>query len=186
MDENTMGSDIMAMMSEEEVRCVQDAIGDEGFTAMQATPVFLLSDSMAMVADCFAPELSAMLAIAFLSAEAGGLSAESSACLTDFYAEYGATPPDESDPAASIVYLFGFQTCLTDEEAIALSGGDDSVPLPSELNCLTSQISLDDLTALLTGLDALFTGNASPEMMQALQQLQIASEACGVDLMSMG
>ena len=186
MDENTMGSDIMAMMSEDEVACVQAAVGDEGFTAMQATPVFLLSDSMAMVADCFSPELSAMLAIGFLSAEIGVLSAESSACLMDFYAEYGALPPDETDQAASIVYLFTFQACLTDEEAIALSGGDESIPLPSQLECLTSQVSIEDLTALLANLESLFTGNASPEMLQTLQDLQIASEACGVDLLSMG
>ena len=186
MDENTTGSDIMAMMSEEEVRCVQDAIGDEGFTAMQATPVFLLSDSMAMVADCFSPELSAMLAIAFLSAEIGVLSDEGSACLTDFYAEYGAVPPDETDQAASIVYLFTFQMCLTDEEAIALAQGDESIPLPSQLECLTSQVSIEDLTALLANLESLFTGNASPEMLQTLQELQAASEVCGVDLLSQG
>ena len=186
MDESMTGGDLMAMMSDVEVACVQAAVGDEGFAAMEATPIFILSDSMSMVADCFSPELSAMLAIGFLSAEIGGLSAESSACLTNFYAEYGATPPDETDAAASIVYLFSFQACLTDEEAIALSGGDESMPLPSQLECLTSQVSIEDLTALLANLEGLFTGNASPEMLQTLQELQIASEACGVDLLSMG
>ena len=185
MDENTMGSDIMAMMSAEEVECVQAAVGDEGFTAMMATPVFLLSDSMAMVADCFAPELSAMLAIAFLSAEVGGLSAESSACLTEFYAEYGATPPDETDPAASLTYLFSFQTCLTDEEAMALSGGDDTIPLPSQLRCLTAQVDQETLTLLLTSFQELFTGSASPELMAAMQEVQIASASCGLDLLSL-
>ena len=185
MDENTMGSDIMAMMSAEEVECVQAAVGDEGFTAMMATPVFLLSDSMAMVADCFAPELSAMLAIAFLSAEVGGLSAESEACLTKFYAEYGATPPDETDPAASFAYLFGFQGCLTDEEAIALSGGDESIPLPSQVRCLTAQVDSETLALLLTSVEQLFTGSASPEVMEAMQEVQVASMTCGIDLFSL-
>ena len=186
IDETTLGSDIVAMVSEAEVECIRGALGEEGYAAMQATPVLMFADSLEMVADCFSPELSASIAIGLMSAQVGGLSAESSACLKDFYAEYGATGPDESDPAASIVYMFTFQMCMTDEEAMAFSGGDESMPLPSELRCLTAQTSIENLTILLTGLEALFTGNASPEMMQALQELQAASEVCGVDLLSQG
>ncbi len=186
MDENMTGGDVMAMMSEEEVECVQEAVGDEGLTAMEAMPIFLLSDSMAMVADCFSTELATSLAVAFTSAAAGGLSAESSACLMNFYTESGATPPDESDPAASIAYLFGFQLCLTDEEAIALAGGDESIPLPSQLKCLTAQVDQEALTLLLTSFPELLSGSASPELLQAMQQVQVASEACGVDLLTLG
>ena len=103
----------------------------------------------------------------------------------NFYGEYGAAPPDETDPAASIAYLFSFQMCLTDEEAIALAGGDDSIPLPSQLRCLTAQVDPETLTLLLTSFPELLTGSASPELMQAMQQVQIASESCGLDLLSL-
>ena len=186
IDENTLGSDIVAMMSEAEVECLRGALGDETYAAMQAAPVLMFADALEMVATCFSPELSAGIALSVISAQVGGLSAESGACLKDFYAEHGATGPNDSDPAAGFIYMFTFQMCLTDEEAMAFAGGDESMPLPSELRCLTSQTSIENLTILLSGLEALFTGNASPEMLQALQELQAASEVCGVDLISQG
>ncbi len=180
------GGDLMAMMSAEEIECVQAAVGDEGLAAMETMSVFLLSDSMAMVADCFSPALTAMLSIAFLSAQVGGLTDESTACLTDFYAEYGATPPDGSDPAEEIVYTFTFLLCLTDEEAEALTLEGDDAPAPSELRCLTAQTDQETLTLLLTSFMDLFSGNASPEVLVAMQEVQAAAEVCGVDLLTLG
>ena len=75
--------------------------------------------------------------------------------------------------------------CLTDEEAIALAGEDDSIPLPSQLRCLTAQVDQETLSMLLTSFPELLTGSASPELMQAMPEVQIASATCGLDLLSL-
>ena len=72
------GGDLMAMMSAEEIACVQSIVGGtsggESVPPMQETPIFMLPDSI--YGDCFSLELHIMLGIAALSAEIGPLSAE--------------------------------------------------------------------------------------------------------------
>ncbi len=186
LDENTTAGDLIAFVSEEEVACLIAQVGPEALAAMQSVPLVMLEDEIGLLASCISPELFAMVSEAMMGLMGGPeLSPDSAACVADFYAEQGTTPPDGSDVAAELAYTFGYLMCLTDEEAMAISGGDDSAPLPSQLKCLTSQMDEETLFLLLASVEDIFTGNASPEVMQAMQEVQIASVACDVDLFSL-
>lgn len=186
LDENTTAGDLVALVSEEEVACLIAQVGPEALAAMQSAPLVSLTDEIEVFASCISPELFAMISEAMMGLMGGPeLSPESAACVADFHAEYGTTPPDGSDIAADLAYTFNYLMCLTDEEAMALSGGEDGAPLPSQLRCLTAQMDQETLFLLLSSVEDIFTGSASPEVMQAMQEVQIASVACEVDLFSL-
>ena len=81
-----------------------------------------------------------------MSLQAGGLSDDSQACIKDVFAELG-VPSETMSEIDSLRSFITMQLCLTDEEAQALdaSGGEDPLPLPSQLRCISEQTELENL-----------------------------------------
>ena len=186
LDENSVVGDLVALFSEDEIACLVGQVGADALAAVQSTPIVMF-DQVDLIAGCISPEKFAMISEAMIGIMGGPeFSPESQACLEGFYAEFGMTPPpDGSDTAAEFAYLFNYLMCLTDEEAMALSAGGEDAPLPSQLRCLTAQVDPDTLFLLLGSVEEIFAGSASPEVLAALQEVQIASMTCGLDLLSL-
>ncbi len=182
-DSTTVG-DLTASLSESEVACLRATIGESIFDAILDIPLREIpTGTPDLPLECLAPESAIGLNIAFMSVEAGGLSAETRTCIASVAMEhpaaFGIGPPPTADDFAG---LFGagiqMNLCLTDEEAAALAGaGGDGLPPPSVMRCMEEQIgSLDDLLAAFLALMG-----EEPDPSAALG-LFAAAQECGADL----
>ena len=182
--DSTTVRDLTASLSEPEVACLRATIGESIFDAILDIPLMEVpTGTPDLPLECLTPESAIGLNIAFMSVEAGGLSAETRTCLAALAVEnpaaFGIGPPPTADDFAG---MFGaaiqMNLCLTDEEAAALAGGSgDGFPPPSVMRCMEEQIgSLDDLLAAFSAL----MGEA-PDPGAALG-LFAAAQACGADL----
>ena len=176
--------DITALLSEPEVACMREAIGETTFEAIADVPLGQIpGDTPAFPIECLEPDSAAAISVAFMSREAGGLSAEARSCLVALGREnpaaLGLVPPS---PDAGITELIGgavgISLCLSDEEAAALGGGgDELLPPPSVLRCLEGE--LGGLDALLAAFASMAGPAPDPE---AALGLLAAAQACGADL----
>ena len=107
---------------------------------------------------CLSPDNVIGLHIAFMSAEAGGLSTETRTCIRAVAEEnplaigIGEPGPD-TDFSDVMRGAFQINLCMTDEEAAALMGGDSSdLPPPSVSRCIEERLgSIEALLAFFTG-----------------------------------
>ncbi len=178
-DSTTVG-DILAVLSESEVSCLRDAIGAATIEAVQNIPLASAPPGTmeALPFECLAPESAIGISIAMMSAEAGGLSAETRSCVTALAMEnpsvFGIGEPPQ-DPAALFGTAIQMQLCMSDEEAArfaANSGGE--LPPPSVMRCMEEQLgSLEDLLTLFFG--------GEPDL-EKLGGLVAAAQTCGLEM----
>ena len=177
----TRVGDLMAYLSPAELGCVRDAIGGEVFDSIQAFPLGSVPGGVGnLPLQCLSPENVIGLNIAFMSAEAGGLSTETRTCIRGVAEEnplaigIGEPGPD-TDFADVMRGAFQINLCLTDEEAAALMGGDTSdLPPPSVSRCIEER--LGSIEALL----AFFTGQ-EPDPEEIFELFAAAAE-CGANI----
>lgn len=177
-DSTTVG-DLMAVLSEGEVSCLRDAFGAGAFDAVQGMPLASLpADSAEFPTDCLAPESTIGITIAMMSAEAGGLSAETRGCITALAMEnpsalgIGGPPEDPSELFATAIQM---QLCMNDEEAARFAANSGAeLPPPSVMRCMEEQLGgLEDLFTLFSG--------AEPDLAK-LGSLFAAAETCGLEM----
>ncbi len=192
IDETTRGAELIAALSEGEADCLRAAMGDASYEAMQD---LTLSES-AMGFDtfplqCLEPDTAIDLSVAMISLQAGGLSDDSQACIKDVFADLG-VPGEAMSMTDSMRSFITMQLCLTDEEAQALdmSGGEDLLPLPSQLRCVAEQIDLENLFIVFQAFTDLELSTEpptpSPEMTMAVAEIMAAQEACGIPTIIQG
>ena len=180
-DSTTVG-ELLAMLSASELSCVRDAAGGalEAFqdVPLSAVPSETMESSLPI--QCLTPESAISVQIAMMSAAAGGLSADTRGCIREVAAENPglfteAEPTSAAEAAALMSAGIQLQLCLSDEEALALVGGDaDGFPPPSVLRCMDEQLGgLEDLLALFFG--------GAPDL-EKLGELMAAGEACGLEM----
>ena len=180
-DTTTVG-ELLAMLSESELSCVRDAAGG-ALEAFQDVPLSAVPSEMmdaSLPIECFTPENIVNIQIAMMSLQAGGLSAETRGCIREVAAEnpglFAETEPVSPAEAAALMSAgIQLQLCLSDEEALALLGGDaEGFPPPSVLRCMDEQLGgLEDLFALFFG--------GAPDL-EKLGELMAAGEACGLEM----
>ena len=192
IDETTTGAELIASLSEGEADCLRAAIGDASYEAMQD---LTLSES-AMGFDtfplqCLEPDNAIDLSVAMMSLQAGGLSNDSQSCIKDVFAELG-VPGETMSETDSLRSFIIMQLCLTDEEAQALdtSGGEDPLPLPSQLRCVSEQTELENLFIIYQAFVDLESSTEpptpSPEMTKVVAEIMAAQETCGIPTIIQG
>ena len=177
----TRVGDLMAYLSPAEIDCVREAIGAEIFDSIQQFPLGSVPGGVGnLPLQCLSPDNVIGLHIAFMSAEAGGISTESRICIRAVAQEnplaigIGEPGPD-TDFSDVMRGAFQINLCMTDEEAAALMGDDTSdLPPPSVSRCIEQRLgSLDVLLAFFTGQEP------DPE---ALVDLFAAAAECGANI----
>ncbi len=182
--EATTVRDIMAFLSEPEIACMRESIGESVFGAIVDIPLAQIpEDTGGFPLDCLTPESAVGITVAFMSADAGGLSTETRTCvasvITDNPAALGiGPPPADADVADLLGTTIRMSLCFTDEEAAAFAGGEaDALPPPSVLRCMEEQ--LGGMDALLSAFSNL--ASPAPDAAAALGLLA-AAQACGFDV----
>ena len=183
--ESTTGADVMALLSEPEIACVGAKIAAETVEVLLGAPLLENIDLLdAFPFECLDTEKAVALSIALLDAQAGGLSAETKACLGAIYAENpDLLSSEEVVPEVAVVAFESF-LCFSDEEAAALPGAADGEAMPfkpSELRCVVEQSGGVEALAPLVGADS-----ETPPDPAVLFALMASFSACGIDLMEMG
>ena len=177
---DTTVGELMAALSEEELACVQQTIGADTFALIQDLPLASVPPGVELPDQCFTPETSINMSIAFMSAEAGGLSADTRDCIAALAAEDPSVlgigePP--ADPAALFGTAIRMQSCMTDEEA-ARFAGDSGMPPPSVTRCLEEELGgIEDFITIFSGAEP------DPEKMLAMFA---AAQKCGLELAPQG
>ncbi|MCY4449175.1 MAG: hypothetical protein OXE02_10080 [Chloroflexi bacterium] len=178
--ESTTVGDLMAVLSESEVSCLRDAVGGATLDAVQNVPLANAPPGAmdALPFECLSPESAIGISIAMMSAEAGGLSAETRGCISALAMENPSAlgiggPPD--DPTEIFSTAIQIQLCMSDEEAARFAGeSGGEMPPPSVMRCMEEQLgSLDDLLALFFG--------GEPDL-AALGELMAAAQTCGLEM----
>ena len=180
-DSTTVG-DMMATLSADGVACVRDTLGAGTFDAIQNVALASVPPPPPGTADlpfeCIAPENTVGISIAFMSAEAEGLSAETRSCTREVAMENPSVlgigePP--ANPAGAMGAAIQMHLCLSDKEAAALAGnGEAGLPPPSAMRCIEQQLGGQDELA------AVFSGQVTNE--EAAFSLFAAVLACEVNL----
>ncbi len=148
--------EVVSAFSEEEGSCIREAIGVDAFNAIADVPVSSLAGGAAdFPIQCLGSESATGFIVANLSAEAGGLSAETRSCITDIAVENPSVVglgPEPEDFGQVIAGAIRVQLCLNDEEAAAWAASQGmELPPPSTLECLEEQLGGEEaFLAMLT------------------------------------
>ena len=178
--ESTTVGDLMAMLSESEVTCVRDAVGEATLDAVMNIPLTSAPPGAmeALPFECLAPENAIGISIAMMSAEAGGLSAETRGCISALAMENPSAlgiggPP--ADPSALFSTAIQMQLCMSDEEAARFAANSGAeLPPPSVMRCMEEQLGgLEDLFTLFAG--------GEPDLAK-LGELMAAAQTCGLEM----
>lgn len=173
--DSLMVRDIVAVLSQDEVACLRDAVGTDSFDALQDIFVATAPDSTVdLLFQCLTLENAVGIGVALMSAEALGLSAETRGCISDVAIENPSVlgiGEQTAEPEGAIGPGIHVHLCLTDEEAAALStGADGELPPPSDLRCMVEELG---------GFDALEELSSSEEPNpDAAFTLFVAAQAC--------
>ncbi len=158
--ETLIGEIFAAVLTEEEAGCIEENVGSAVFQELLAASLTDPAFGFDSLIDCLSPEQLDNLTIALLTAEAGGVSAETEHCIRGIYAE--STMDD-------IIYrYFGMVLCFSEEEASAYFGEDDDdnwiLPPPTVLRCAEKEVGLRALA------DAPLMGEENKEANDALDR----------------
>lgn len=193
LDMSSTGQDLVAFLTDEEVACLANALGD-GYARMLETPLVEFGEAGAPLeegridafplSECFTTERAASMSLSLFSATAGGFSAETQDCIARLLNDdptiaevFGRGQTAIDGPA--VLKVIG---CLTPEEAQALTPPDEGpAPDPTDIACLIEELegvsSGDRIIAVLSGADTSGRGLTIEES-AALGQ---AVEACGIE-----
>ena len=136
----TLGS-IVAALTGSEAACVRNAIGAETFDAVMNVPIASApAGAFDLPWGCLSREHAVGVAVAFMSAEAGGLSPQSRGCVRGVAMEsphvLGIEEPP-AEPAAAMRDVLQGHLCLSDVEAAVLSARRGTeLPVPSAIRCM--------------------------------------------------
>ena len=178
--ESTTVGDLMAVLSESEVSCLRDAVGGATLDAVQNVPLANAPPGAmdALPFECLSPESAIGISIAMMSAEAGGLSAETRGCISALAMENPSAlgigePP--ADPSALFGTAIQMQLCMNDEEAARFAANSGAeLPPPSVMRCMEEQLGgLEDLFTLFSG--------GEPDLAK-LGELMAAAQTCGLEM----
>ena len=143
LDASSTGDDLLALLSEGERSCIEDALGDR-FSTFRTEAFMQESGPLGEpgAGGCLTPESTAGFAIAMFSATAGGLSADTRSCLADVFTRNPqAAPSLASDGDAGQTADFEVIACLTPDEAAAMTPPDAGPPPDAaSLRCLTEEL----------------------------------------------
>ena len=87
----TVGKDLFDLLSQEETDCIKGAVGEQVYQVIMATPILMAAgdaSGAAFLFNCLTPENVIYLGVAFLSAQAGGWSDDSRACIVQVGLEH--------------------------------------------------------------------------------------------------
>lgn len=180
INESTTVGDLMAVLSESEVSCLRDAVGGATLDAVQNVPLANAPPGAmdALPFECLSPESAIGISIAMMSAEAGGLSAETRGCISALAMENPSAlgigePP--ADPSALFGTAIQMQLCMNDEEAARFAANSGAeLPPPSVMRCMEEQLGgLEDLFTLFSG--------GEPDLAK-LGELMAAAQTCGLEM----
>lgn len=172
---DTLGRSIVERLTDAETECIREQLGDQAFEDLLDSPVVGgVAGDATIPYECLGRETGAALAVAVISAQAGGMRTESEDCLRRLFlsGESGAFDffaTQQNNDADSIVFVLNFLLCLTDEEAEALAeqpGGFEAFR-PSALRCATEHVSVEELAGLFETADGAPPA-ISPELIQVL------------------
>lgn len=181
LDASSTGADLLALVSEDERSCMETTLGDRFDTFRNAAFFQNLGETTAPALDCLTPESNAGFAVWMYSATAGGLSAETRSCLADvFTADPRAAPAFAGQGAAAEAVPFDVLSCLTPEEAAAMTPeGEGPSPDTEGLRCLIEELGkLDGGEEVGRILSTADPGSLTPEQGALLGQ---AVAACGIE-----
>ena len=183
IDAETRGRDIIATLTEGERSCVRNRLGDAAYQELLDRPVDAPSGGIEpFPLDCLPAEKAADLAVAAVSAIAGGMTSDSAACLRTLYAGTDMLEMPLGNEPEDILLAFRFLICLTDDEAQRLAsqpGGDAMGDLsPSGLRCVDEAVGIEKFVDTLAG--GLLT-ESSGQTAQAVEELREVLGVCGVD-----
>ena len=191
LDTSSTGQDLVALLTDEEVSCLENTLGADYQRMLEAPLVgeaeaVLESDGSdsSPLTQCLTVESAASASISMFSVVAGGFSAGTQGCMTQLLRDDPAIAEalgrqDESAVGGAMLELIA---CLTPEEAAALTPpGEGPAPNPKDIACLTKELegtsSGERIIAVLSGADASGKGLTMEES-AALGQ---AVEACGIE-----
>ena len=124
VDESTTGRELIAILTEEEVSCIRNTLGEDGYaTFLRATALQFDSPELGFPGACLSAESTATVVSAVIDADAGGLSADSRTCLHHAAAAqdpalfWGDDPEVQSSGSFSAAFFIDSLLCMTDEEA---------------------------------------------------------------------
>ncbi|MDE2765544.1 MAG: hypothetical protein OXI25_03820 [Chloroflexota bacterium] len=170
---DTLGRDVIDLLTDAEVDCIRERLGEADFQRLLDDPIVGGSaGDAALPYECLEEETAMELAVAVVSAQAGGLSAQSEDCVRRLLlgADGGASAlfaAESNSDAESIALTLNFILCLTDEEAEALAEQPEDFEdfNPSALRCATERVSVEELARVFGAADGAFPA-ISPEMIQ--------------------
>ena len=191
LDTSSTGKDLVALLTDEEVSCLENTLGADYQKMLEAPLVGEAgavsesdgSDSSPLT-QCLTVEHVASVSISMFSIAAGGFSAGTQECITQLLRDDPAIAEalGRQDESAVGEAMLEFIACLTPEEAAALTPpGEGPAPNPNDIACLMKQLegtsSGERIIAVLSGADASGKGLTTEES-AALGQ---AVEACGIE-----
>ena len=187
IDENSTVGDLIGALSEEETACITAAFGEVILESMKDQPLAAVAASFELFPiQCLSEENAISAIVTMQSLQAGGFSDESISCLVETYGEHG-VPSPTADQVQAMRSLFYGHMCLTDEEALALTGdvpAGEALPLPSQLRCVAEQTDLENLFKILEAFAMMGTATElptpDPELMMVTAEVMAAQEACGI------
>ena len=173
----TTGKDVMDRISEGEVSCVREALGEEIYGVLLVSPLLLATANPAAAAPvfgCLATESVLLLGVAFLDAQAGGWAEETRKCVTDVGREHPETiylwfgldweGEETSSPSVTNEFSLLVYGCMTSREKMdfslrlwagldrnaGITGGDIfAVLTESEAACVREALSEEQFAAVL-------------------------------------
>ncbi len=182
LDASSTGDDLLALLSEGERSCIEEALGDQFDTFRTGT---FMQESGPLgepgAGGCLTPESTAGFAIVMFSEAAGGLSAATRSCLADVFTRNPQVAPSlASGGSIGQGADLDVVACLTPEEAAAMTPpGADAPPDAAALRCLT-----EELMKVEGGQEVLRIFNTGDPAGLTLEQSALlgqAVSACGIE-----
>lgn len=186
----TTGQDLLDRLSEAEISCIRESMGEGVYQIIRATPLLLAGSNVASAAplfNCLTVESVVILGVAFTDVQAGGWSAETRRCMIEIGMEHPEAiyvriglewqGPETSNPAETLDYNVQIYECMSDQEKMdftlniwrgidrnASATGTDIVALlsESEAACVREGLSAEQFATVLDAsvLEAVAIGSA--------------------------
>ena len=173
----TTGQDLLDRLSEAEISCIRESMGEGVYQIIRGTPLLLAGSNAASAAplfNCLTVESVVLLGVAFNDVQAGGWTAETRRCIVEvgkehpeaIYVRLGLEwqGPETSNPAETLEQNLRIYECMTDQEKMDLTlnlwrgvdqnasaTGADMIALlsESEAACVREGLSEEQLAAVL-------------------------------------
>ena len=182
---DTTGGDLIAVLTEDEVSCIRNALTEDAYTALLDKPAVDLNDpAFVFPGECLSAESNATLVVGVMAYESRGLSAGSTSCLRDTVAAENPASFWSNDP--EVLASFGATFASTPLSPDRRGGCQAErkhrqrvIHAPSDLGCLVDAAGKEKVIALFIALN---DPTAAGPPFDLLTQLLPAMQTCQVDL----